>query len=221
MAYWGTMRKTWSLAVSAAVSLALCGCSSPDESKKVELPKPAAKVEKTPDVFQAVFDTSKGQVAIEVHRAWAPIGVDHFYSLIKTGYYNGNRFFRVTRSYVQFGINGDPTTNGLWSTARLPDDAVKQSNVKGTLSFAHLGRNTRTTQLFFNMKNNKDLDKQGFAPLGKVVTGMDVVESLYSAYGEIAPRGQGPDPSKIEVQGNTYLESRFPRLDYIKKATIQ
>lgn len=221
MAYWGTMRKTWWLAVSAAVSLALCGCSSPDESKKVALPKPAAKVEKTPDVFQAVFDTSKGQVAIEVHRAWAPIGVDHFYSLIKTGYYNGNRFFRVTRSYVQFGINGDPTTNGLWSTARLPDDAVKQSNVKGTLSFAHLGRNTRTTQLFFNMKNNKDLDKQGFAPLGKVVTGMDVVESLYSAYGEIAPRGQGPDPSKIEVQGNTYLESRFPRLDYIKKATIQ
>ncbi len=215
------MRRIWWLAVSAVVTLALGGCSSPDESKKAAAPKPALKAEKTPDVFQAVFDTSRGQVVIEVHRDWAPVGVDHFYWLIKTGFYDGVRFFRVTRNYVQFGINGDATTNGLWSTARLPDDTVKQSNVKGTLSFAHLGANSRTTQLFFNMKNNKDLDKQGFAPLGKVIAGMDVVERLYSAYGEVAPRGQGPDPTKIEVQGNTYLDSKFPRLDYIKKATIQ
>ena len=221
MAYWVTMRRSWWLALSAAVSLALAGCSSSDESKKAEAPKPAAKVEKTPDVFQAVFDTSKGQVVIEVHRDWAPVGVDHFYTLIQTGFYNGVRFFRVTHSYVQFGINGNPSTNALWSTAYLPDDPVKQSNVKGTLTFAHLVANNRTTQLFFNMKNNKDLDKQGFAPLGKVVTGMDVVESLYSAYGDMAPRGQGPDPSKIEVQGNAYLDAKFPRLDYIKKATIQ
>ncbi len=215
------MRRIWWLAVSAVVTLALGGCSSPDESKKAAAPKPALKAEKTPDVFQAVFDTSRGQVVIEVHRDWAPVGVDHFYWLIKTGFYDGVRFFRVTRNYVQFGINGDATTNGLWSTARLPDDKVKQSNVKGTLSFAHLGANSRTTQLFFNMKNNKDLDKQGFAPLGKVIAGMDVVERLYSAYGEVAPRGQGPDPTKIEVQGHTYLDSKFPRLDYIKKATIQ
>ena len=212
------MRKTWWLAVSAAVSLALSGCSSADEKTA---PKAPAKVEKTPDVFQAVFDTSKGQVVIEVHRDWAPVGVDHFFSLIQTGYYDGVRFFRVTRNYVQFGINGDPKINGLWSTARLPDDKVKQSNLKGTLTFAHLGANTRTTQLFFNMKDNKDLDKQGFAPFGKVTAGMDVVERLYSAYGDMAPRGQGPDPSKIEVQGNPYLDAKFPRLDYIKKATIQ
>jgi cyclophilin family peptidyl-prolyl cis-trans isomerase len=199
-----------------AVSLVLTGCS-----EKAAAPKPAAKVEKTPDVFQAVFDTSRGKVAIEVHRDWAPVGVDHFYSLIRTGFYDGVRFFRVTRNYVQFGISGDPSTNGLWSTARLPDDKVKQSNVKGTLTFAHLGANSRTTQLFFNMNDNKDLDKQGFAPLGKVIEGMDVVERLYSAYGDMAPRGQGPDPSKIEVQGNTYLDAKFPRLDYIKKATIQ
>ena len=199
-----------------AVSLALAGCS-----EKPAPPKPAAKVEKTPDAFQAVFDTSKGKVAIEVHRDWAPIGVDHLYSLIQTGYYDGVRFFRVTHNYVQFGISGDPTTNGLWSTARLPDDKVKQSNVKGTLSFAHLGANSRTTQLFFNMKNNKDLDKQGFAPIGKVIEGMDVVERFYSSYGEMAPRGQGPDPSKIEVQGNGYLDAKFPRLDYINKATIR
>jgi peptidyl-prolyl cis-trans isomerase A (cyclophilin A) len=215
------MRRTWWLAVSAAVGLALGGCSSPGESKKAEAPKAAPKVEKTPDVFQAVFDTSKGQVAVEVHRDWAPAGADHFYVLLKTGYYDGARFFRVTHNYVQFGINGDPGTNGLWSTAYLPDDPVKQSNVKGTLTFAHLGANNRTTQLFFNMKNNQDLDKQGFAPIGKVIAGMDVVETLYSAYGDMAPRGQGPDPSKIEVQGNTYLDAKFPRLDYINKATIQ
>jgi peptidyl-prolyl cis-trans isomerase A (cyclophilin A) len=211
------MRKILWLAVSAM----LIGCSSPDDSKKATAPKPAAKVEKTPDVFQAVFDTSKGKVVIEVHRDWAPIGADHFFSLIQTGYYDGVRFFRVTHAYVQFGISGDPATNGLWSTARLPDDKVKQSNVRGTLSFAHLGANSRTTQLFFNMKNNKDLDKQGFAPIGKVIEGMEVVERFYSSYGEMAPRGQGPDPSKIEVQGNGYLDAKFPRLDFINKATIR
>jgi cyclophilin family peptidyl-prolyl cis-trans isomerase len=215
------MRKTWWLALSAGVCLALGGCSSADDSKKAEAPKTLKKVEKTPDLFNAVFDTSKGQVVIEVHRDWAPIGVDHLYSLIQTKYYDGNRFFRVTRAYVQFGINGDPETNGLWATAYLPDDPVKHSNLKGTLTFAHLGANNRTTQLFFNMKDNKDLDKQGFAPIGKVTTGMDVVEHLYSAYGDMAPRGQGPDPSKIELQGNAYLDAKFPRLDYIKKATIQ
>lgn len=215
------MRKLWCAAVGICAGLALSGCSSPDEAKKTEAPKAAPKAEKTPDVFQVNFDTSKGLVAVEVHRDWAPIGVDHLYSLIKTGFYDGVRFFRVTHSYVQFGINGTPSTNGLWSTAYLPDDPVKQSNGKGTLTFAHLGANNRTTQLFFNMKNNKDLDKQGFAPLGKVVTGMDVVESLYSAYGDMAPRGMGPDPSKIEQQGNAYLDAKFPRLDYIKKATIQ
>src|ERR1019366_7886506 len=124
MAYWGTMRRICWL----AVSLALAGCSEKDAP-----PKPAAKIEKTPDVFQAVFDTSKGKVAIEVHRDWAPIGGDHFYSLIQTGVCDGVRVFRVTRNYVQFGINGDPATSGLWSTARLTHDKVKvkQSNVKG------------------------------------------------------------------------------------------
>jgi cyclophilin family peptidyl-prolyl cis-trans isomerase len=215
------MRKTSWFAAIAAVSVALVGCSSPDESKKDAAPKAPPKVEKTPDVFQAVLDTSRGKVVIEVHRDWAPIGVDHFFSLLQTGFYDGVRFFRVTRAYVQFGINGTPSTNSLWSTAMLPDDPRKQSNVKGTVTYAHRGANTRTTQLFFNMKDNKDLDKQGFAPIGKVITGMDVVESFYSSYGDMAPRGQGPDPSKIEVLGNTYLDSKFPRLDFIKKAAIQ
>jgi peptidyl-prolyl cis-trans isomerase A (cyclophilin A) len=215
------MRRTGWLALGAALCLALSGCSSPDEANKEAAPKAAVKEEKPPEVFQVLFDTSKGPVTVEVHRAWAPVGVDHLFVLVKTGYYNGNRFFRVTHSYVQFGINGNTQTNGLWSTAFLPDDPVRQSNVKGTLTYAHLGANNRTTQLFFNMKNNKDLDKQGFAPIGKVVSGMDVVERLYSSYGDMPPRGQGPDPSKLEVQGNAYLESHFPRLDFIGKATIQ
>ena len=200
-----------------AVAAALTACS-----EKEAPPKPAGRIDYSPpDVFQAVFDTSRGKVVIEVHRPWAPHGASHFFELVRTGFYDGVRFFRVTRSYVQFGIAGDPSTNGLWATAYLPDDKVKQSNVEGTLTFAHLGANSRTTQLFFNMKDNKDLDKQGFAPIGKVIEGMDVVERFYSAYGEMAPRGQGPDPSKIELQGNLYLDGKFPRLDYIKKAAIQ
>jgi peptidyl-prolyl cis-trans isomerase A (cyclophilin A) len=213
MAFWIT--------TGAAVLLTLTGCSSSNEASSNKAGKEQPPPEKTPGVFQVNLDTSKGALAIEVHKDWAPIGVDHLYTLVKTRYYDGNRFFRVTHSYVQFGINGDPTMNALWSTAYLPDDPVKQSNVKGTVTFAHLGANNRTTQLFFNLKDNKDLDKSGFAPIGKVIAGMDVVESLYSAYGDMPPRGQGPDPSKIGTQGNPYLESHFPRLDYVRKATIQ
>lgn len=218
-----TMRKAFWATTAAVTLMALAGCSPSKESSSNQSRKeqPPALPEKAPDVFQVNLDTSKGAIVIEVHKDWAPIGVDHLYTLVKTGYYNGNRFFRVTHSYVQFGINGDPATNGLWSTAYLPDDPVKQSNVKGSVTFAHLGANNRTTQLFFNLRDNKDLDKSGFAPVGKVIAGMDVVASLYSAYGDMPPRGQGPDPSKIETQGNAYLESHFPRLDYVKKVTIQ
>jgi len=209
--------------VCVLMAVVLAGCSSSDDAKKAEAPeKPAPKApEKTPDVFKAVFDTSKGEIVVEVHRDWAPNGVDHFYSLINTGFYDNAKFFRVTHSYVQFGIAADPQTNGLWSTARIADDPRKQSNVKGTLTYAHLGPGSRTTQLFFNAKDNKDLDKQGFAPIGKVVSGMDIVESLWGAYGDVPPRGQGPDTAKIELQGNAYLDAKFPRLDSIKKITVQ
>ena|SRR5205085_11168308 len=213
------MRRTsCSRAWIALPLLVLAGCSSTDQGRKEQ---PPTLPEKAPGVFKIDLDTSKGPILIEVHKDWAPVGVDHLYSLVKTGYYDGNRFFRVTHSYVQFGVNGDPRTNALWSTAYLPDDPVKQSNVKGAVTFAHLGANNRTTQLFFNLRDNKDLDKQGFAPLGKVVSGMEVVESLYSAYGDVPPRGQGPDPSRIATEGNAYLQSHFPRLDYIRKASIQ
>jgi peptidyl-prolyl cis-trans isomerase A (cyclophilin A) len=189
------------LALGCAVwSLVLAGCSSSN----------------APDMFKVNLDTSKGLVVIEVHRDWAPLGADHFYTLVKSGYYDGDRFFRVVPGFVvQFGIAGDPAITAKWKDMRLPDDPVKQSNTAGTVTYATAGPNTRTTQLFISLGNNERLDGQGFAPFGKVISGMDVVESLYGGYGE------RPDQSLIEAQGNTYLQNQFPQLDYIRKATIE
>lgn len=206
--------------LSAAACLALIGCSPSDEKKKAEAP--AAK-EPVPEVFHVKLDTSKGPVDIEVHRDWAPLGADHFFQLVKSGFYDNARFFRVVRGFVvQFGINGDPSTNAMWANASLPDDPVKEHNVTGTVTFASRGTNTRSTQLFINLADNrKSLDGQGFAPIGKVVDGMPAVLDLYGFYGDMQPMGQGPDPQRIQQQGNDYLESHFPRLDFIKKATVQ
>jgi peptidyl-prolyl cis-trans isomerase A (cyclophilin A) len=199
----------------------LAGCGSPEPAKK-EAAAPA-KSEKAPDVYNVNLDTSKGAVVIEVHRDWAPIGADHFYNLVKTGFFDNARFFRVVRNFVvQFGIAADPKVNQLWANAELPDDPVKEHNTRGTVTYATRGPNTRSTQLFINLKDNsRSLDGQGFAPFGKVTTGMDVVDNFYNSYGDMPPMGQGPDPQQIQARGNEYLESRFPRLDYIKKATIQ
>jgi len=198
------MRRSF-LALGCAVgSLVLSGCSSSSSSTNA------------PDTFKVNLDTSKGLVVIEVHRDWAPLGADHFYTLVKSGYYDGDRFFRVVPGFVvQFGIAGDPAITAKWKDMRLPDDPVKQSNTAGTVTYATAGPNTRTTQLFINLGNNERLDGQGFASFGKVISGMDVVENLYGGYDE------RPDQSLIEAQGNTYLQSQFPQLDYIRKATIQ
>ena len=167
------------------------------------------------------FETSKGDFVIEARREWAPRGADHFFGLVNYKFYDGARFFRVIRNYiVQFGINGDPQTQALWGGAQIPDDPVVQSNTKGFVSFAKLGPNSRATQVFINLKDNASLDAEGFAPFGRVVEGMDVVERLWSSYGEVAPRGTGPDPATIEQQGNGYLDQRFPRLDYIIRARV-
>src|ERR1051326_1007076 len=139
-------------ALPISVALALSACSPSEEPKKAEAPKKDAPA---PDVFKVNLDTSKGAVVIEVHKDWAPIGAQHFYELVNRGYYDGNRFFRVTRAYVQFGVNGDPQVSGMWSTANVRDDPVKESNVKGTVSYAKIGPNSRATQLFFNMRDRK------------------------------------------------------------------
>lgn len=206
---------------AAVACLLLAGCSAPPESKPAA-PAKAAQREPVPDVYRVNLDTSKGAVVVEVTRAWAPHGAEHFFELVKTGYYDGDRFYRVVpRFVVQFGINGDPKVTQLWSSLRIPDDPVKQKNRKGTVTFASSGPGARTTQVFVNMRDNLTLDREGFAPFGRVVDGMDVLDKLYGGYGDMPPRGSGPDGVKIEGDGNTYLDNHFPRLDYIRKATVE
>src|SRR5215813_2296154 len=184
----------------------LIGCSG-EEAKKEPPKKAEVKNETAPDVFTVLFDTSKGPVSVEIHRDWAPHGVDHLYNLIKTGYYDGNRIYRVTHSYAQFGVHGDSDTNRLWSMVSIPADPVKQSNVKGMLTYAQTGAGSRTTQLFFNLRDNHaNLDKT-FAPIGKVTSGMDVVERFYGGYGDWPPAGAGPEQAKLQAEGNSYLET--------------
>jgi peptidyl-prolyl cis-trans isomerase A (cyclophilin A) len=188
-----------------------------------KLKNPAQLNEKAPDTYKARFDTSKGVFVITVNRAWAPLGADRFYNLVKNGFYDECRFFRVLDGFMaQIGMNGDPSVQRVWQTARLQDDPVKESNKRGYVTFAHAGANSRTTQFFINFGDNGgSLDKQGFPPIGQVTTGMDVVDKLYSGYGEGAPRGQGPSQGSIAAEGNAYLTKSFPKLDYVKKATIE
>jgi peptidyl-prolyl cis-trans isomerase A (cyclophilin A) len=182
---------------------------------------PAALNAQAPAVYKATFDTSKGSFVVEVHRDWAPNGADRFYNLVKNGFFDNARFFRVISGFmVQFGINGDPKVSAVWHDANINDDPVKQSNRTGFITFATAGPNTRTTQVFINFADNRALDSQGFAPFGRVTSGMNVVDALYSGYGEGAPQGLGPDQQRIQQQGNAYLTRSFSKLDYIKKATI-
>jgi peptidyl-prolyl cis-trans isomerase A (cyclophilin A) len=187
-----------------------------------KLTNPAALNEKAPASYKAKFETSKGEVVIEITRAWAPNGADRFYNLVKNGFYDDARFFRVIPGFmVQFGINGDPSISRVWRTATIPDDPVKESNKRGYVTFATAGPNSRTTQVFINFGDNTGLDRQGFAPFGRVISGMDVVDKIFSGYGEGAPSGSGPSQGRIQTEGNAYLTKDFAKLDYIKKATIQ
>ena len=184
---------------------------------------PASLKETAPAKFNAKFDTSAGVFVIEVTRAWAPLGADRFYNLVKNGYFNDVRFFRVIPGFmVQFGINGDPAVNRVWQPARIQDDPVKESNAPGYVTFAKTGEpNSRTTQVFINFGNNAGLDRQGFAPFGRVITGMDVVNKINGEYGEGAPSGRGPDQGRAQTEGNAYFTRSFAKLDYVKTATIE
>ena len=185
------------------------------------LGNPSALKEQAPATYKANLDTSKGPVVIEVRREWAPNGADRFYNLVKNGFYDDARFFRVISGFmVQFGINADPKISAQWRVANIPDDPVKQSNKRGYITYAMAGPNTRTSQVFINFGDNASLDSQGFSPFGRVVTGMEVVDKLNAEYGEGAPRGRGPDQSRMQMEGNAYLKKEFPNLDYIKSATI-
>ena len=183
---------------------------------------PAALKEQAPATYKARFDTSKGVFVLDVKRDNAPNGADRFYNLVKNGFFDDTRFFRVISGFmVQFGISGDPKISAPWREARINDDPVKQSNKRGFISFATRGPNTRTTQVFINFGDNARLDGLGFSPFGQVTTGMNVVDQLYSQYGEGAPNGRGPDQGRIQAEGNAYLTKDFANLDFVKKATIE
>jgi peptidyl-prolyl cis-trans isomerase A (cyclophilin A) len=182
---------------------------------------PSSLNQKAPGTYKAKFTTTQGVFVVEVTRAWAPLGADRFYNLVKNGFFDDARFFRVISGFmVQFGINGDPKTAAAWDDANIPDDPVTQSNKRAYISFATKGPDTRTTQVFINLVDNGRLDGMGFSPFGRVISGMEVVDALYSGYGEGAPRGPGPAQPRIQTEGNAYLTQNFPKLDYIKKATI-
>ncbi len=206
-------------------ALALCllvgGCSSgksPEESKASSKEVPS----KPAEVYKVRFDTSKGPIVVEVHRAWAPQGADRFFELVHTGFFDESRFFRVVKGFVvQFGLSKDPKVSQLWSQMKIIDDPQKEKNKRGTITFAIHGPNTRTSQVFINLVDNFTLDSSGFVPFGKVIEGMENVDHIYWQYGDIAPRGEGPDPNLIMDMGNEYLQRRFPSLDYIKTAKVE
>ena len=205
---------TAALVMACAATAAVAGQT--DLARAAKLRNPAALNETAPATYRARFDTSKGPFVVEVTREWAPIGADRFYNLVKNGFYDDARFFRVIPGFmVQWGMNGNPTVTRAWDSARLQDDPVKQSNRPGYISFAAESRpNTRGTQVFINYGDNARLDKLGFAPFGRVVEGMDVVLKINPQYRE------EPDQAQIEKVGNTYLNRDFPALDFIKTATI-
>lgn len=202
-------------ALIAALALPLAAHA---QVAKASLKNPAALAEQAPAVYKASFDTTAGTFVIEVHRDWAPKGADRFYNLVKSGFFDEVRFFRVIPGFmVQFGMHGDPAVQSAWTSARIQDDPVKESNKRGYITFAKpQAPNSRTTQVFINFSDNTNLDSMGFAPFGKVASGMNVVDKINAEYGS----KPGDDQGNIAAGGNAYLNKTYPKLDYIKKATI-
>ena len=195
--------------VVALLALALAACR-----------KPAPKVV-VPEVFRVKFETSQGDFVVEVTRAWAPHGADRFHELVRMRYFDDGRFFRVLKGFIaQFGVHRDFRVHDVWRTLFIVDDPPKQKNLRGTLAFAKSGPNTRATEIFINLADNAILDEQGFVPFGRIVEGMEVADKLYSGYGELRPEGKEIDAGRVEEEANEYLVPRFPRLDYIKRATM-
>jgi peptidyl-prolyl cis-trans isomerase A (cyclophilin A) len=201
--------------------LGLGSCSSRAREGSGVLLHPAELRAESPAIYDASFQTTKGVFVVQVTRAWAPHGADRFYNLVRHHFYDGASFFRVLPGFVvQFGISPNPRISRAWVNATIPDDPVVKGNLRGHVTFATGGPNTRTTQVFINLHDNTALDSEGFSAFGEVVSGMAVVDSLYSGYGEGAPQGNGPDQSMIQRDGNAYLERDFPMLDRIVTARI-
>ena len=205
--------------VTALALAAALAAPSVAAAQAPSLKNPASLTEKAPETYKVRLDTSAGPVVIQVTRAWAPLGADRFYNLTKNGFYDGARFFRVLSGFMaQVGMNGDPAIQKIWGRANFNDDPVKESNKRGYVSFAKSSApNSRSTQFFINFVDNTGLDAQGFSPFGQVVSGMEVVDKLYSGYG----RTNVPDQQRITAEGNAYLLKEYPKLDYVRRATIE
>jgi cyclophilin family peptidyl-prolyl cis-trans isomerase len=177
---------------------------------------------RAPEAFRVRFETSQGAFVVEAHREWAPQGVDHFHALVAAGFFDGSRFFRVVQGFIaQFGVAGDPRVMAAWKEKTIPDDPVRQSNTRGTIAYAMTGPNTRSTQLYINLADNARLDAQGFAPIGRVASGLEVVDRLYAGYGEGSGGGmRGGKQGKMLEGGNAWLDANFPKLDRLLRARI-
>jgi peptidyl-prolyl cis-trans isomerase A (cyclophilin A) len=217
-----------------AALLLLAACDGGPAAPPPTSPAPAANAnplldanhpemkKQAPAEFRVRFETDKGDFAVQVTREWAPLGADRFYNLVRHGFYDSNRFFRVVPGFVtQFGLNGDPLVSAAWRNANIPDDPRKQPNARGTITFANAGPSSRTTQVFINFKDNVALDGEGrgFSPFGRVIAGMDVVDGVCADYAEGGPAG-APDQGRLQQEGNEYLRRDFPRLTYIVRARI-
>jgi peptidyl-prolyl cis-trans isomerase A (cyclophilin A) len=220
------MTKQRLVAVTLATVALLGACGRDDRAEEVKgadapVGMPSGTDTPAPNVYLVRFETSKGPFVLEVQRDWAPRGADRFYRLVQSRYYDNVRFFRVVSSFMaQFGMHGDPRVNAAWDQLPIPDDSVRESNRRGSASFATSGPNSRTTHIFINTVNNRPLDDMGFAPFGRVIEGMAVVDSLFADYGDAPPAGQGPSQDRITAEGNAYLEREFPRLDFIRTARL-
>jgi peptidyl-prolyl cis-trans isomerase A (cyclophilin A) len=213
--------------IIASLLLALgnfAGAQSPAQRRAVLLdPSRQGWSARAPATVTADVETSRGSFTLELIREWAPRGVDRFYNLARGGYYDDSRFYRVIAGFIaQFGIAGDPAVARAWSQRRLPADAVREHNLRGTISFAQYKPTDRATNVFINLRDNPELDTLKFAPIGRVVSGMAVVDSLYALYGEF-PAADEPlgNPKRLARESNKYLDAKFPELDHIVKITIR
>jgi cyclophilin family peptidyl-prolyl cis-trans isomerase len=207
------------------VALGCGGGSESEEAVSATVRSPLLRVsdyqEQAPDAYRVTLSTSVGDVVIEIHRDWAPLGADRFYNLAKGGFYDDTRIYRVLPEFMaQFGLNGDPYVNRAWKTEYLVDDPLVESNTRGRVAFAKGGLHTRTTEIFISTKDNSSLDDKGFTPIGEVVEGMDVVDAFYSDYGDGPPRGEGPYQAMATARGNPYFDEEFPELTRIVSVAV-
>ena len=214
----------WKLIAFACALASIAQDSSPRNRRFLLVPESPEMNRRAPDIARVRLETTRGIIRLEMHRAWAPHGVDRFYNLVRNGFYDQAAVFRVRAGmWAQFGINGDPKIALLWTHRTIPDDARVESNVRGTVAFAFKDPNGRTTQVFINLRDNSAThDKEPFVPIARVIEGMDVADALYSEYGEQAGGGiRAGKQDPVFAGGNEYLKREFPKLDYILKATIE